>query len=37
MPLEATPNYVRNDTTVPLPQLVKVDPFTISIGAAWRF
>jgi len=37
MPLEATPNHVRNDTSVALPTIVKVDPFTISAGAAWRF
>jgi outer membrane protein W len=37
MPLEATPNHVRNDTSVALPSSVKVDPFTISVGAAWRF
>lgn len=37
MPLEATPNHVRNDTPVALPEMVKVDPFTISAGAAWRF
>ena len=37
MPLEATPNHVRNDTGVALPDSVKVDPLTISAGAAWRF
>jgi outer membrane protein W len=37
MPLETTPNHVRNDTSVVLPASVKVDPFTISVGAAWRF
>lgn len=37
MPLEATPNHVRNDTNVPLPESVKLDPLTISAGAAWRF
>jgi outer membrane protein len=37
MPLEATPNRVRNGTAVALPAVVKVDPFTISLGAAWRF
>lgn len=37
MPLEATPNHVRNDTTVPLPPSVKLDPVTVSVGAAWRF
>jgi outer membrane protein len=37
MPLEATPNHVRNDTSVPLPENVKLDPLTVSIGAAWRF
>lgn len=37
MPLEATPNHVRNDTSVPLPASVKVDPLTVSFGAAWRF
>jgi outer membrane protein W len=37
MPLEAIPNHVRNDTSVALPSVVKVDPFTISVGAAWRF
>ena len=37
MPLEATPNHVRNDTSVVLPTIVKVDPLTISAGAAWRF
>ena len=37
MPLEATPNHVRNDTNVPLPASVKLDPLTISAGAAWRF
>jgi outer membrane protein W len=37
MPLEATPNHVRNNTNVTLPESVKVDPLTISVGAAWRF
>jgi outer membrane protein len=37
MPLEATPNHVRNDTPLALPSTVKVDPLTISVGAAWRF
>ena len=37
MPLEATPNHVRNDTSVPLPASVKLDPLTVSFGAAWRF
>jgi outer membrane protein W len=37
MPLEATPNHVRNDTNVALPESVKVDPLTVSVGAAWRF
>ncbi|HEV7764946.1 MAG TPA: OmpW family outer membrane protein [Thermoanaerobaculia bacterium] len=37
MPLEATPNHVRNDTTVPLPESVKLDPLMVSVGAAWRF
>jgi len=37
MPLEATPNHLRNDTTVPLPSSVSVDPLTVSFGAAWRF
>jgi outer membrane protein W len=37
LPLEATPNHVRNDTNVPLPPSVKVDPLTVSIGASWRF
>jgi outer membrane protein W len=37
MPVNATPNHVRNDTAVVLPQRVNVDPLTISVGAAWRF
>ena len=37
MPVEATPNHVRNDTTIALPTRVQVDPLTISAGAAWRF
>jgi len=37
MPLEAKPNHIRNDTSVPLPESVKLDPLTISAGAAWRF
>ncbi|MDP9193331.1 MAG: hypothetical protein M3P06_16670 [Acidobacteriota bacterium] len=37
MPLEATPNHVRNETTVALPASVKLDPLTVSAGAAWRF
>lgn len=37
MPVEATRNHVRNDTTIALPDVVKVDPLTISAGAAWRF
>lgn len=37
MPLEATPNHVRNDTTVPLPESVKLDPLIVSVGAGWRF
>jgi outer membrane protein W len=37
MPLEATPNHVRNETTVTLPASVKLDPLTMSVGAAWRF
>jgi outer membrane protein len=37
MPLEATPNHVRNDTSVPLPASVKVDALTVSVGAAWSF
>lgn len=37
MPLEATPNHVRNETSVVLPTVVQVDPFTVSAGAAWRF
>jgi outer membrane protein W len=37
MPLEATPNQVRNDTNVALPTSVKLDPLTVSVGAAWRF
>jgi outer membrane protein W len=37
MPLEATPNHVRNDTNVALPASVKLDPLTVSAGAAWRF
>jgi outer membrane protein W len=37
MPLEATPNHVRNDANLLLPASVKVDPLTISVGAAWRF
>jgi outer membrane protein W len=37
MPLEATPNHIRNDTNVALPESVKVDPLTVSVGAAWRF
>ncbi len=37
MPLEATPNQVRNGTNVPLPASVNVDPLTVSVGAAWRF
>ena len=37
MPLEATPKHVRNETTVTLPAIVKLDPLTVSVGAAWRF
>lgn len=37
MPLEAKPNHIRNDTNVALPTSVKLDPLTISAGAAWRF
>jgi outer membrane protein len=37
MPLDARVNHVRNDTNIALPQVVHVDPFTISAGAAWRF
>jgi outer membrane protein W len=37
MPLEATPNAVRNDTNNPLPGKVQLDPMTVSVGAAWRF
>ena len=37
MPVEATRNHVRNDTTIALPNVVQVDPLTISAGAAWRF
>lgn len=37
MPLEAKPNHVRNETTVPLPESVKLDPFVVGVGAAWRF
>jgi outer membrane protein W len=37
MPLEAKANHVRNETTVRLPSSVKLDPLTISAGAAWRF
>ena len=37
LPLEATPNHVRNDTSIALPAIVKVDPLTVSVGAAWRF
>lgn len=37
MPLEATPNHVRNDTSIALPESVKLDPLTVSVGAAWRF
>lgn len=37
MPLEATPRFVRNDTTIALPQTVKLNPATFSVGASWRF
>ncbi|MFL6245546.1 MAG: OmpW family outer membrane protein [Thermoanaerobaculia bacterium] len=37
MPVEATPNHVRNETNIALPDVVKVDPLTISAGASWRF
>lgn len=37
MPVNATPNFVRNDTTIALPDQVNVDPLTVSVGAAWRF
>jgi outer membrane protein len=37
MPVEATPNHARNDTSVALPSTVKVDALTLSVGAAWRF
>jgi hypothetical protein len=39
MPLEATPNFVRNDSNprVALPPSVDLDPVTVSVGAAWRF
>lgn len=37
IPLQATPNHIRNDTPYALPSVIDVDPFTISVGAAWRF
>jgi outer membrane protein len=37
VPVEATVNHVRNDTALALPSSVKVDPLTVSAGAAWRF
>lgn len=37
MPLEATRNQVRNETPLALPSTVRVDPLTLSVGAAWRF
>lgn len=37
MPVDATPNHVRNDTSIALPDVVHVDPFVISAGASWRF
>jgi outer membrane protein W len=37
MPLEATPSHVRNVTSIALPESVKLDPLTVSVGAAWRF
>lgn len=37
MPLEAEPNFVRNETNVVLPPRLSLNPATISAGAAWRF
>lgn len=37
VPVEAKANHVRDNSIVELPQTVKVDPLTISAGAAWRF
>jgi outer membrane protein W len=37
MPLQATPNRVRNDGHLLLPERVKLDPLAISAGASWRF
>lgn len=37
MPLEATPNHVRNDTDLTLPASVKLDPLTVAVSASWRF
>ena len=37
MPVEAKPEFVRNDTTVPLPAKITLNPATLSVGAAWRF
>lgn len=37
MRLEATTDFVRNDTDVPLPDRVSPDPLIVSVGASWRF
>lgn len=37
MPLEAEPNFVRNDTNVVLPPKLSLNPATLSVGAAWRW
>jgi hypothetical protein len=38
MPLEAKRLFLRNDDPrVTLPASVKLDPITVSVGAAWRF
>ena len=37
MPLEAEPNFVRNETNVVLPPRLSLNPATFSVGAAWRW
>ena len=37
MPLEARRSFVQNATDLPLPEVVRVDPVTLSVGASWRF
>jgi hypothetical protein len=39
MPLEAKRSFVRNDDPrgLALPETIRLDPATVSVGAAWRF